>query len=330
LAAVEKRAGRRRNVARRVARRVRAAVASDLVRAHERRIAKLRNEVKALRREVKGLRFAQGKQEAGHFYSPLPTYEDAVQASSRPVPESLPGIDMNREGQLRLAVRLGELAADQPFGTERGPDLRYAYGNGFFGYDDGLVLHTMLRHLRPKRVVEVGSGWSSACMLDTDELFLDGSTEFVFVDPNPARLESLLRDGDTDRVTIHRSRVQDVSFDVFETLEAGDVLFIDSSHVVKAGSDVLQLHLEVVPRLPNGTFIHVHDIPWPFEYALRWSKQRRWWTEAYLVRALLIDNPRLRVRWANSYLAQTALPEVTAALPQFVGDGLSLWLEVVA
>lgn len=149
-----------------------------------------------------------------------------------------------------------------------------------------MVLHTMLRHLRPARVIEVGSGWSSACMLDTDDLFLDGATEITFIDPEPERLESLLRGDELEpRVTIHRCRVQDVDPGLFGALEAGDVLFIDSSHVVKAGSDVIQLALDVVPTLPAGTFVHIHDIPWPFEYPKLWAEQRRWWSEAYLVRA---------------------------------------------
>jgi len=283
----------------------------------------------ALRHDLDRLRRAAGWVAPGHYYSPVPTPEDAEAAAARAAPGALPGIDLRRDEQLVLAAALGALTRDQPFGAEARPGLRYRFDNGFYGFDDGLVLHTMLRHLRPKRVIEVGSGWSSACMLDTDELFLDGTTELTFIDPEPERLDSLLRGDElAPRVTVHRARVQDVDPALFGVLAAGDVLFIDSSHVVKAGSDVVQLALDVVPSLPAGVFVHLHDIPWPFEYSRAWAEERRWWSEAYLVRALLCDNARLRIRWFNSYLRAEANDEVAAVFP-LTGEGLSLWLEVV-
>jgi len=288
-----------------------------------------RHQIDALKRQLDDLRLAAGSVAPGHYYSPVPTPEDAAAAASRDEPELLPGIDLRLADQLALAATLGELAHDQPFAAEARPGLRYKFDNGFFGFDDGLVLHTMLRHLRPARVIEVGSGWSSACMLDTDERFLGGTTELTFIDPEPERLESILRgDEVAPRVTIHRCRVQDVDPALFGALRAGDVLFVDSSHVVKAGSDVLQLALDVVPTLPAGTFVHIHDIPWPFEYPLVWAEERRWWSEAYLVRALLCDSDRLRIRWFNSYLRKAVNDDVAAVFP-FTGEGLSLWLEVV-
>jgi hypothetical protein len=206
--------------------------------------------------------------------------------------------------------------------------LRYQFDNSFFSYDDGLVLHCMLRRLRPHRVVEVGSGWSSACMLDTNDLFLDGATQLTFIDVETDRLESLLRAGDRELVTVHQAPVQAVDPAVFTELQGGDVLFIDSSHVTKAGGDVNLLLLDVVPSLPPGVIVHVHDIPWPFEYAVPWAQEGRFWNEAYLMRALLTHNSRLSILWFNSYLADNHLDAVRAEMPAFFGDGLSLWLEV--
>ena len=240
-----------------------------------------------------------------------------------------PGIDLRPDAQLALASDLGKLAEDQPFGAEARPGLRYQFDNGFFAYDDGLVLHCMLRRIRPRRVVEVGSGWSSACMLDTNDLFLDGATQLTFIDPETERLESLLRAGDRDVVTVHRAPVQAVDPAVFAALRSGDILFIDSSHVTKAGSDVNLLLLDVVPSLPPGVVVHVHDIPWPFEYAVPWAEEGRYWNEAYLLRALLTNNDRLGILWFNSYLAETKLEAVRAEIPAYFGDGLSLWLEVL-
>jgi Methyltransferase domain len=292
-------------------------------------VEQLRREVELLRGELDRLRFAAGWQEPGHYYSPVPTLEDAC-AAARSASGSLPGIDLNRDGQLALAAELGTLAVDQPFTDNARDGLRYRLQNDFYAFDDGLVLHTMLRRFRPERVVEIGSGWSSACMLDTDELFLGGSTQFTFVDPEPERLDSLLTGTEVPpRVRVVRRRLQDVDDDVFDELSNGDFLIIDSSHVVKAGSDVLQLCLDVIPSLPPGVLVHIHDIGWPFEYPPQWAEERRWWTEAYLLRALLVDNARLRIRWFHSYLVHTAGAELRSSIPGIVGNGMSLWLEVM-
>jgi hypothetical protein len=229
-----------------------------------------------------------------------------------------------------LAATLGAIAVDQPFDHHHESGRRYRLDNDFFANDDGLILHTMMRHYRPSRIIEVGSGWSSACMLDTDDLFLDRSTQFVFIDPEPERLDSLLTGHESPpRVEILRKRLQDVDPDVFSALSPGDFLFIDSSHVVKAGSDVLMLCLEVIPTLPVGTLVHFHDIGWPFQYPLEWAEERRWWNEAYLIHALLINNNRLRVLWFHSYMAQFEATVLRNAFPVLQGKGMSLWMEIV-
>ena len=118
---------------------------------------------------------------------------------------------------------------------------------------------------------------------------------------------------------------------VFDDLAAGDVLFIDSSHISKIGSDVNMLFLDVVPRLPAGVHVHVHDIIWPFEYARKWVYEGRAWNEAYLLRALLINNERLRVTLWGSQLRHRRLAEMEALWPEWAAvGGTSLWLETTA
>jgi hypothetical protein len=300
-------------------------------------IGDLRGAVKArdaqleeLRRDLDDLRRRAGLYPPGHFHSPVPDLEE-VRRRDHQIFDRRPGlvgIDLRPEAQLALVDRLRGYAADHPFGAEPRPGLRYHFDNDFFGWGDGLVLHGMLRHLRPGRVVEVGSGFSSALMLDTAERYLDGATELVFVEPFPQRLQGLLGEGDTDRVTLLTQPVQEVDRATFERLEPGDVLFIDSSHVTKVGSDVNLLLLEVVPSLPAGVHVHVHDIIWPFEYARKWVYQGRAWNEAYLLRALLVGNRRLRISFWSSYLAACHRDQVAAALPGWLRDsGTSMWLE---
>jgi predicted O-methyltransferase YrrM len=282
--------------------------------------------------ELEKLRRQTGLYPPGHFHSPVPDLEEvtARDAAIFDRPAELAGIDLRVDAQLALVEELRRYAADQPFAAGPTDGLRYHYDNDYFGWGDGLVLFCMLRHLRPARVVEVGCGYSSALMLDTAERFLDPAPDLVFIEPNPDRLRGLLRDGDQDRVTLLSRPVQEVDRAVFDRLEPGDMLFIDSSHVTKIGSDVNLLLLEVVPRLRPGVHVHVHDIIWPFEYARKWVYQGRAWNEAYLLRALLVGNPRLRIEFWSSQLAACHKERVGAALPLWLRDsGTSMWLETL-
>ncbi|MFD4254289.1 class I SAM-dependent methyltransferase [Amycolatopsis thermoflava] len=265
----------------------------------------------------------------GHFYSPQP---DPAQVLARagalfdtaadPV-----GLDLREDDQLALLPVLTELLKDHPFPEDRSPEYRYFFGNPEYSWSDALVLHGMLRHLRPRRLIEIGSGYSSAMTLDTVEHWLDGAVELTFVEPHPELLRSLLRPGDEQRVTVREQPVQDVPLEAFLALEAGDVLFIDSTHVVKAGSDVNHLFFEVLPRLADGVWVHVHDVFFPFEYPLEWVTEGRAWQEVYLLRAFLTYNPRFEVRWFQQYLWARHRELLTAAVPDMARNpGGNIWL----
>src|SRR5262249_30659220 len=138
-------------------------------------------------------------------------------------------------------------------------------------------------------VIEIGSGFSSALMLDVNERFLDKRTNLTFIEPNPDRLHLLLNEDDKRRVRIVRRPGQETS-DLLCKVRPGGFLFVDSSHVSKIGSDVNFICFEVLPNLPIGTFIHFHDIFWPFEYPNEWIAEGASWNEAYLLRAFLTMN----------------------------------------
>ncbi len=238
----------------------------------------------------------------GHIYSPIPSAGDVERASRRAAQSGpdLPGIDLRGEEQLRLLAGLLPLAADLPAWDRPGAH-RYRYDNTWFLHADAVVCALLLRHLRPARVVEVGCGFSSALALDVDELFLGGGTHFTFIDPDPERLRSLVRDGDLDGRLLAQP-VQDVPLRPFERLAAGDVLLVDSSHVMKAGSDVQYLVDEVYPRLAAGVHVHVHDVFWPFEYPASWLRTGCSLNEAYVVRAMLTSGGAWEVVLWDSYL----------------------------
>jgi hypothetical protein len=256
---------------------------------------------------------------AGHFYSPIPSENDwrrALASADHPGPD----IDLHEGDQLALAAELTAHAG----GVEAGP--RYQVGNSQYPWADASVYRAMLTHLRPARVVEVGSGHSSGLALDTCDV--EGlETTFTFVDPYPERLMSVLTETDRQRVRIRDVPVQDVEYAVFDQLESGDFLFIDSTHVAKAGSDVNHLYFKVLPRLTSDVWIHVHDIFWPFEYPREWLAEGRAWNEIYLLRAFLSSNAVFRVRFFSDYLAQrhpdVFAPFVSASIPDTPG---SIWL----
>jgi predicted O-methyltransferase YrrM len=278
------------------------------------------------------------KPRAGHYYSPIPSRKDVLRDQARIFDRSLrelPGIELHDAGQVALVQELARFYPEQPFPVRPGPRTRYHLDNSWFAGADGLLLHLMLRHTEPRRVLEVGSGFSSLVMLDTNERFFDNRTRLTFVEPNAERLLSRLRPGDAELAHVVERRVQDVDLTLFQELEAGDILFVDSSHVSKAGSDLNYLLFTVLPELAPGVLVHFHDVPYPFEYPQEWVGYGFAWNEAYLLRAFLQYNPEFRIRLWNSYLllAHAELLEELmplSTMPVGFGVGGSIWLERVS
>lgn len=190
------------------------------------------------------------------------------------------------------------------------------------------MLYAILRHFRPRRVIEAGSGFSSALMLDTDERFLESGTRFLFIEPNAARLRTLLKPEDASRVEVIERGVQELPISALADLAPNDILFIDSSHVSKVGSDVNYLMFEVLPRLQPGVIVHFHDIYWPFEYPAEWILEGRSWNEGYLLHAFLQYNEAFDILLFNNYLGHRHRELMREVMPKFmVNDGGSLWLQ---
>jgi hypothetical protein len=239
---------------------------------------------------------------SGHFYSPLPGPGeiDAHQAFDWDR-ASVPGIALREAAQMELLRALSAHYDAVPFAAQPSQKARYGYDNGFFGEADAVILFAMIRHLSPKRIIEVGSGHSSCVILDTvDRLGHDVSV--TFIEPYPAILKSRLRPGDLDRNRLVEQGLQKVPLSVFAELEAGDILFVDSSHVSKLASDLNYLMFEILPVLRPGVFVHIHDVIYPFEYPMLWYQQGRAWNEAYLLRAFLQFNESWRIELFSSFI----------------------------
>ncbi|HXE13548.1 MAG TPA: class I SAM-dependent methyltransferase [Bryobacteraceae bacterium] len=268
----------------------------------------------------------------GHFYSPVvDTRDPHVIGAVRTRTSQGHGVTVDTE---QILENLHTFARHQrcfPFSSSNQGGHRFHLNNTFFGPHDSLALFSILLEYKPKRVVEVGSGFSSALFLDTDELFLDAQMQLTFIDPSLEQLRSLIRSDETQRVQMIEQKVQDVPFQVFDALESGDILFIDSSHVSKTASDVNHYLFEVLPRLSAGVMVHIHDIFYPFEYPEDWVlNQKRSWNEAYLVRAFLQYNTAFRMIYWSSFASRMLTEHVCELMPLAAGDeGGSLWLRKV-
>ncbi|MGK0351804.1 MAG: pterin-4a-carbinolamine dehydratase [Planctomycetota bacterium] len=269
----------------------------------------------------------------GYFYSPIVDVSEAMADADKlfaPGLHEMAEVDLRVAAQVELVRQLACFYGEEDFPVEKRDGRRYCLNNEYFPYGDAFAYFSLLRHLKPKRVIEVGAGWSSAVLLDTDEGFLGESIDCTFIDPYPDRLLSLMTESDQARTRILQRRLQDVDMSEFERLEDGDMLFIDSSHIAKTGSDVLHAVFKILPALADGVWVHFHDIHANFEYPREWVEEGRSWNENYLMRAFLMHNHEWCIELHAATLAECAAAKLLPlgpAVGQAVGG--SLWLRKV-
>ena len=297
---------------------------------------KLEQERARLERELQQLKTAQADWmrffPPGHFYSPLPSREEIAEAFARgEFGPPFPDIDLNEAGQFARLERFAAYYPDQPFPEKPVRGRRFHLDNPSYGHYDAIMLYGMLREARPRRVIEVGSGFSSAAMLDVSEHVLERRIEFTFIDPDMIRLRQLLREEDHMRCTLIEKRVQEVPVESFAALGENDVLFIDSSHVSKIGSDVNRLFFNVLPALAPGVLIHIHDVAGNLEYPRDWLEEGRAWNEQYLLRAFLMNNAAYRIELFTSWLWNAKHELIRTRMPMCArGGGGQVWLRKLA
>ena len=271
-----------------------------------------------------------------HFYSPVPDTRILRKTMKRwNAPSRLAGVNISQEAHEIFLRNL------QPYSPETAslPDYQSVTQQGLGeGYSevDAHTLYLMLRHVKPKRMMEVGSGVSTLFALEA--LAKNGAEgaekpTVTCIEPYPRR--GLLNLADSGKVHLIKDFVQDVPVKTFQELGEGDVLFIDSSHVLKLDSDVQYLYLEVLPQLQKGVVIHIHDIFFPFatpEPETWIFRQHQFWNESPLVQAFLAFNPAFEILFCGSYLHHTAPQLLQRTVPaydpktKFAG---SLWLKKV-
>jgi len=279
----------------------------------------------------------EGKQPfpAGHFYSPVIDVEELTRREAELWPTALPpilGIDFNERSHRQiLAEDFPRFIGDYDYPESENEvtrDTDFFTRNSQFSWLDARAAFVLMRKWRPSRVIEVGSGFSSLLMADVNRRFLDGKCRITCIEPYP---RPFLKQGVPGIATLIEEKVQQVPPETFDTLASGDILFIDSSHVSKTGSDVNYLYFEILPRLKTGVKIHTHDIFLPNEYLKDWVlKEGRSWNEQYLLRALLMYSSAFKVVFGCSY-AFAAMPEkvkTALSLPNGCAfGGGSFWME---
>ena len=165
-------------------------------------------------------------------------------------------------------------------------------------------------------------------MMDTNDRFPGRGVELTFIDPHPETLLGLLEDGDPYRERILAEPLQEAPAKLFATLEEDDILFLDSSHVLKTGSDVHHYLFRVLPALQPGVVIHIHDVFYPFEYPEAWvRRESRSWNEAYALRAFLEYNDAFEIMYFNNYMYRKHGELVRSRMPKCRRNaGGSIWL----
>jgi hypothetical protein len=269
----------------------------------------------------------------GHYYSPVINVKEIKKYEEKlynRTPESFKGIQFNQQDQFALIKELKAYykAFENYIFTENN---RFKIDNTYFGYTDAIMLFCLIRHFKPKQIVEVGSGYSSVLMLDVSHLYFKKSITFNLIEPFPERLNSLLNIEEKETVNILQQNVQEIDFQLFSQLNENDILFIDSSHVSKTGSDLNYLLFDVLPGLKPGVIVHFHDIFYPFEYPKEWvySIKGFGWNEIYSLHSFLMYNSGFEILLFNDFAVKYNLEWIRTHMPLCTNNfGGSMWLRV--
>lgn len=249
-----------------------------------------------------------------HFYWPI---QDSKKLDNYNFKSEFPkdGIKMNMDKNLELLSCLEKYASEyQPLYRE----------SGYTSNGDGAILYSMIRNYCPKKIIEVGSGYSTnvineALEINYQEKKIEGN--IISIEPYPKKY---LRDLVSKKRTIEliEDNVENVDKSIFKQLDSGDILFIDSSHVINIANDVHFLYLKILPILPVGVIVHIHDIRFPYEYPYEWvMKAKKHWTEQYLLQMFLCFNDSYEILFASNYVFQNNRKKMSNMLVGLEEDG---------
>jgi predicted O-methyltransferase YrrM len=249
-----------------------------------------------------------------HYYQPMinPTKHLTKSLSDD---RELRGIDFNAEEQLNLLAKFNYNEELLIFPLNKKNNIEFYYDNDWYCSGDAEYLYNMIRHFKPNRIIEIGSG-SSTLMVRNAITYnkLDNSNytcHHICIEPyEHTWLEEI-------EIELIRNKVESIDKSFFQILESNDILFIDSSHIIRPQGDVLFEYLELLPTLKSGVLIHIHDIFTPKDYLNEWVYNHILWNEQYLLEAFLTFNAKFRIIGALNYLAHNYRKEFTEKCPIF-------------
>ena len=257
-----------------------------------------------------------------HFYSPIPDISDLERRKVWDKKSELCGIDFQPDKQIRFLKRLARVYSKEcrwpiePTGNQGD----FYLNNPSFSYGCAASTHCIIRHFKPNRIYEIGSGMSSLVISKALKLnLIENKTQskYTIIDPYPG---DIIRNSISDTVEIIQERVELMDAKHFEKLNRNDILFIDSGHSVRTGGDVNYLYLDVLPRLNPGVVIHIHDIALPYEYPRVYATNeafRQFWTEQYLLQAFLCFNSKYDILLAMNYIMIDRLDVFKSSFPYY-------------
>jgi cephalosporin hydroxylase len=249
-----------------------------------------------------------------HYYDPLPNFSHITQEQvlKRRISTA---IDWNLEAQINLLQKLTLYQSEiYKIKDDKDSSLTFNFFNDFYSEVDAAIYYTLIREIKPTKIIEIGCGYSTQiAALAIAQNQQEGKTgKIICIEPYP---EPQLIEANLD-VELLIERVENIDFKIFEQLNAGDILFIDSTHTVKFGSDVCREILEILPALASGVWIHFHDIFFPYDYPPQWLIEKRLaWNEQYMLEAFLAYNSHFEVVLANHWLSVDYPQEVAKIWP---------------
>ncbi len=248
-----------------------------------------------------------------HYYQPMINPQKHLTKSLRE-DRVLTGIDLNVEEQLNLLSKFNyneELLKIPLFKTDK---TEFYYNNDLYMSGDAEYLYNTIRYFKPKRIFEIGSGHSTLMAvkaIEQNKHESDYICQHICVEPYE---QPILEKID---VVLKREKVENIDLTFFQQLEANDILFIDSSHIIRPQGDVLFEYLELLPTLKKGVIVHVHDIFTPKDYLDEWIFDHKLWNEQYLLEAFLTFNSSFKIIGALNYLAHNHYNAFAKVAPVF-------------
>jgi hypothetical protein len=252
-----------------------------------------------------------------HYYEPQFDMRDTKRPFS--AERDLPGIDWNIHEQLEILEQFSccDELADYP--RQETDNLRFYFDNDAFKSGDAEYWYQMIRLKKPKRIFEIGSGYSTLMANDAIRKNQEENPNYTckHLCIEPYEMPWLEQTG----VSVLRKKVEDIETSFFSELEENDILFIDSSHVIRPEGDVLVEYLEIIPTLNKGVIVHVHDIFSPRNYLTEWlTSYVRFWNEQYLLEAFLSQNKSWKIIGSINYLHHNHHKELKAVCPFLTPD----------